>query len=127
MAAFFAVLIATFIGGLSGLIALSAKFPAVAVVFAFAFKTLWWLPLALAAPTTVIILPMIHAFVSNPFLRTASLVLGGAVSGVMTIYVMLEGNLVGAEAMRSHMVFYVGGIAGVAAAATFDSLAREID
>lgn len=44
----------------------------------------------------------------------------------MTIYAVFEGYLAGAEAMRSHMVFYVGGIAGVAAAAAFDSIAREI-
>jgi len=127
MAAFFAVLIATFMGGVTGLIALSAMLPVVAVGFAFAFKTLWWLPLALAAPTTVIILPMIHAFVPNPFLRTAALVLGGALSGVATIYIVLEGLAGGVDSMRHQAIFYAGSIAGLAAAAAFDSIAREID
>ncbi len=127
MAAFFAVLIATFIGGVSGLIALSAMFPVVAVGFAFAFKTLWWLPLALAAPTTIIILPMIHTFVPNPFLRTAALVLGGVASGVATIYAVLDGLAGGVDSTRHQAIFCAGSIAGVAAAAAFDSIAREID
>lgn len=103
-------------------------FPAAAVIFVAVFQTIWWLPFALAAPTTVIALPMIHVFVPNPVFRTLALVAGGGLSGLATIYAVLEGLVAGgANGTGHHLILYAGTIAGVAAAAAFDSIARDLD
>jgi hypothetical protein len=128
MVAFFAVLISTFVGGIVGIVMLTAFSPVNLIFMAIGFKFIWWWPIALALPTTVLVLPLVHIFVQNSILRTISLLFCGTLSGSITVFLMF-GSIIPVKPHGTlyEMIFYAGGFAGFAAAAVFDSIAREAE
>ena len=128
MIAFFAVLMATFAGSFVGLLMMALLFPPAILAYVFLFKGFFWVPLVLALPTTLLTLPLVHSFVPNRFLRTICSVIFGAVSGSVSVYVIMSGKLMRpTPGSMLELVALSGGFAGFVAGAVFDGVASEAD
>lgn len=128
MIAFFAVFMSTFAGSFIGLLMMALFFPPAILAYFFLFKGFFWVPLVLALPTTLLTLPLVHSFVPNRFFRTICSVIFGTVSGAVSVYAMMSGNLVRpAPGSMLELVALSGGFAGFVAGAVFDSVASEAD